>query len=340
VKELQLFTENMGINLPRHYTRRNLSFYIQFEATGNPFSPDNLAKDVISRGGAAAQAIKTKSVDTDGDIDPRLLVQSVDEDYGRPKMADTPKPKTGSFYVRKLSLFSSSKSSHECCPISNLILILAPTGPMLATTTLSVLKFVGKYLDMMKTLEHISYEVFEGLTQIVDYYFFAIYTNFALSTQFNHTRPYLTPVPYSNAHNQHLTQLLFIYLLLEPGINPALFLNLKRIQTHLIFEPPAPQATALGLGALTGAQQQPQVAAPALTMNGPSPTSFKIPKAKMPDQLRGNTNFLVIPTLVSAESLLFVQEAVMAVKSVILVHLGASMKLKPAFNLEFLYGIL
>src|SRR4051794_40693315 len=41
---------------------------------------------------------------------------------------------------------------------------------LLTTTTVNVMRYIGKYLHMMKVLEPISFEVYTGITQTFEYY--------------------------------------------------------------------------------------------------------------------------------------------------------------------------
>jgi len=47
-----------------------------------------------------------------------------------------------------------------------LIPFLILEGPLLTTTTINVVKLIGQYMNMMKTLPNIATEVFQGIVQV------------------------------------------------------------------------------------------------------------------------------------------------------------------------------
>lgn len=54
----------------------------------------------------------------------------------------------------------------------------ASRGPLLANTTLTVLRFFGNYMQMMNVLQPIAFDVLECLSQLFDYYLFGVYDFF------------------------------------------------------------------------------------------------------------------------------------------------------------------
>jgi hypothetical protein len=52
-------------------------------------------------------------------------------------------------------------------------------GPVLANVTLTVVRFCGNYMQMMNVLQPIAYDVIQCLTNLFDYYLYAVYTFFA-----------------------------------------------------------------------------------------------------------------------------------------------------------------
>eukprot|EP00057_Strongylocentrotus_purpuratus_P016470 XP_011670944.1 PREDICTED: coiled-coil domain-containing protein 132 isoform X1 [Strongylocentrotus purpuratus] len=52
-------------------------------------------------------------------------------------------------------------------------------GPILTNTTLTVLRLCGKYMNMMSVLKPIAFDVVLCMSQLFDYYIFAVYTFFA-----------------------------------------------------------------------------------------------------------------------------------------------------------------
>ncbi|XP_064402332.1 syndetin-like isoform X2 [Halichondria panicea] len=53
-------------------------------------------------------------------------------------------------------------------------------GPLLSNTTLTVLRFFGNYIQMMNALQTIASDVLECLSQLFDYYLFAVYKFFTV----------------------------------------------------------------------------------------------------------------------------------------------------------------
>jgi len=57
--------------------------------------------------------------------------------------------------------------------------------PLLTTTTINVVRFVTKYLQMMQILQPISYEIFQGVCEILEYYMYSIYNIFGRTDEDN-----------------------------------------------------------------------------------------------------------------------------------------------------------
>ena len=51
-------------------------------------------------------------------------------------------------------------------------------GPLITTTTINVIRFIGKYITMMKVLQPISYEIYQAITQLSEYYTYTIFSFF------------------------------------------------------------------------------------------------------------------------------------------------------------------
>eukprot|EP01135_Chromosphaera_perkinsii_P008595 Nk52_evm37s1401 gene=Nk52_evmTU37s1401 len=52
------------------------------------------------------------------------------------------------------------------------------TDPLLSSVSLNLVRLVGTYIEMMKSFRPLSYHIFVGLTQLCDYYIYAIYLFF------------------------------------------------------------------------------------------------------------------------------------------------------------------
>lgn len=52
-------------------------------------------------------------------------------------------------------------------------------GPILASATVSLARYIGKYLHMLQILQQISFKVFEGITEIYEVYLHYVYSKFS-----------------------------------------------------------------------------------------------------------------------------------------------------------------
>eukprot|EP01119_Soliformovum_irregulare_P017840 TRINITY_DN5361_c0_g1_i1.p1 TRINITY_DN5361_c0_g1~~TRINITY_DN5361_c0_g1_i1.p1 ORF type:complete len:938 (+),score=326.83 TRINITY_DN5361_c0_g1_i1:314-2815(+) len=84
-------------------------------------------------------------------------------------------------------------------------------GPLVASATISLIRFIGKYLQMMKVLQPINYEIFVGVTQLVDYYIWVVYSFFT-----DDVEPPMG-VPISNKLRNNLARLQRQFLTASPG---------------------------------------------------------------------------------------------------------------------------
>eukprot|EP01113_Clastostelium_recurvatum_P036434 TRINITY_DN5190_c0_g1_i1.p1 TRINITY_DN5190_c0_g1~~TRINITY_DN5190_c0_g1_i1.p1 ORF type:complete len:682 (-),score=197.18 TRINITY_DN5190_c0_g1_i1:960-2966(-) len=125
--------------------RQNIGTYgavfVGLRQTGNPFS--GMIQYATRRRGPLVQ---TKDDDSDDEA-PELFADSVEED-------DTPT-------IKRKTQQGDARG-----------------GPVLANTTINVVRTLAKYLHMMKTLQHISPDVFAGTVQLVEYYVFSVYSFF------------------------------------------------------------------------------------------------------------------------------------------------------------------
>lgn len=70
----------------------------------------------------------------------------------------------------------------------------AEGGPLLANTTLSVLRLFGRYIHFMHLLKTIAFDVLICLNQLFDYYLYAVYKLFGTSSTMDATSPKLRTV--------------------------------------------------------------------------------------------------------------------------------------------------
>ncbi|KYQ89566.1 hypothetical protein DLAC_09518 [Tieghemostelium lacteum] len=52
------------------------------------------------------------------------------------------------------------------------------SSPLISSTTINVIRLIGKYLQMMKILNTLSYPIFTAISQLLEYYVYSIYGNF------------------------------------------------------------------------------------------------------------------------------------------------------------------
>jgi hypothetical protein len=85
-----------------------------------------------------------------------------------------------------------SDSSYEC--IDDRKIEGGSVLPLLANTTLSVLRLFGRYIHFMHLLKTIAFDVLICLNQLFDYYLYAVYKIFGNSSPFDSTSPKLRAV--------------------------------------------------------------------------------------------------------------------------------------------------
>uniref|UniRef100_A0A7N6C0G4 VPS50 EARP/GARPII complex subunit n=1 Tax=Anabas testudineus TaxID=64144 RepID=A0A7N6C0G4_ANATE len=86
------------------------------------------------------------------------------EEHG--KQENTPTP--GNFVSRE-TIRSKKKSDYN---------LSKTNAPILTNTTLNVIRLVGKYMQMMNILKPIAFDVIHCVSQLFDYYLYAVYTFF------------------------------------------------------------------------------------------------------------------------------------------------------------------
>ncbi|KYQ91213.1 hypothetical protein DLAC_08139 [Tieghemostelium lacteum] len=112
---------------------------------------------------------KTKQQDQDSDSDDDELKQdfinedSDDEDDPKSKKP-TPKPTATSSNNSNNSSNSNSQVKEQ------------PQIKLVSSSTISFVRNIGKYLEMMEQLPHISIDIFQGICQLIEYYMYTIYS--------------------------------------------------------------------------------------------------------------------------------------------------------------------
>ncbi|XP_056154073.1 syndetin isoform X1 [Lampris incognitus] len=144
-----------------------LSLFQLFLQEGNPFEmhieqKEEETEDVLASNGYESDELE-KSVyqdyDSDSDVPEELKQDYVDEQTGDAPLKSISRETIRS---RKKSDYSLNKSN----------------TPILTNTTLNVIRLVGKYMQMMNILKPIAFDVIHCVSQLFDYYLYAVYTFF------------------------------------------------------------------------------------------------------------------------------------------------------------------
>uniref|UniRef100_A0A3Q1EX54 VPS50 EARP/GARPII complex subunit n=1 Tax=Acanthochromis polyacanthus TaxID=80966 RepID=A0A3Q1EX54_9TELE len=143
------------------------SLFQQYLQEGNPFEmhiehKEEETEDVLASNGYESDELE-KSVyqdyDSDSDVPDELKQDYVDEQTG-----DVPQKS-----VSRETIRSKKKSDYN---------LNKTNAPILTNTTLNVIRLVGKYMQMMNILKPIAFDVIHCVSQLFDYYLYAVYTFF------------------------------------------------------------------------------------------------------------------------------------------------------------------
>ncbi|XP_017280178.1 syndetin isoform X2 [Kryptolebias marmoratus] len=147
--------------------QEELSLFQLHLQDGNPFEmhidhKEEETEDVLASNGYESDEME-KSVyqdyDSDSDVPDELKQDYVDEQTG-----DAPLKS-----VSKETMRSKKKSDYNLSKVN---------APILTNTTLNVIRLVGKYMQMMNILKPIAFDVIHCVSQLFDYYLYAVYTFF------------------------------------------------------------------------------------------------------------------------------------------------------------------
>uniref|UniRef100_A0A672IR53 VPS50 EARP/GARPII complex subunit n=1 Tax=Salarias fasciatus TaxID=181472 RepID=A0A672IR53_SALFA len=147
--------------------QEELSLFQQYVQEGNPFEmhiehKEEETEDVLASNGYESDELE-KSVyqdyDSDSDVPEELKQDYVDEQTG-----DVPLKSASRETIR-----SKKKSDYN---------LNKTNAPILTNTTLNVIRLVGKYMQMMNILKPIAFDVIHCVSQLFDYYLYAVYTFF------------------------------------------------------------------------------------------------------------------------------------------------------------------
>ncbi|XP_076864898.1 syndetin isoform X2 [Brachyhypopomus gauderio] len=144
-----------------------LSLFQQYVQGGNPFemqidNKEEDTEDVLASNGYESDELEKnvyQDYDSDSDVAEELKQDYVDEQTG-----DGPAKS-----VSKETLRSRKKSDYN---------LNRANAPILTNTTLNVIRLVGKYIQMMNILKPIAFDVIHCVSQLFDYYLYAVYTFF------------------------------------------------------------------------------------------------------------------------------------------------------------------
>ncbi|KAJ1063400.1 hypothetical protein K5549_019183, partial [Capra hircus] len=148
---------------------KTVTLFEQYCSGGNPFEiqadhKDEETEDVLASNGYESDEQEKSAYqeyDSDSDVPEELKRDFVDEQTG-----DAPVKRSS---VSRETLKSRKKSDYSLNKVN---------APILTNTTLNVIRLVGKYMQMMNILKPIAFDVIHFMSQLFDYYLYAIYTFF------------------------------------------------------------------------------------------------------------------------------------------------------------------
>ncbi|KAM8811379.1 syndetin [Eudromia elegans] len=143
------------------------TLFEQYCNGGNPFeiqadSKDDETEDVLASNGYESDEQEKSAYqeyDSDSDVPEELKRDYVDEQTG-----DAPVKS-----ISRETLRSRKRSDYNLNKVN---------APILTNTTLNVIRLVGKYMQMMNILKPIAFDVIHFMSQLFDYYLYAVYTFF------------------------------------------------------------------------------------------------------------------------------------------------------------------
>ncbi|XP_040821085.1 syndetin [Ochotona curzoniae] len=152
---------------PASTSSKTVTLFEQYCHGGNPFEVqdnhrDDETEDVLASNGYESDEQEKSAYqeyDSDSDVPEELKRDYVDEQTG-----DAPVKS-----VSRETLKSRKKSDYSLNKVN---------APILTNTTLNVIRLVGKYMQMMNILKPIAFDVIHFMSQLFDYYLYAIYTFF------------------------------------------------------------------------------------------------------------------------------------------------------------------
>uniref|UniRef100_A0A7M4FA69 VPS50 subunit of EARP/GARPII complex n=1 Tax=Crocodylus porosus TaxID=8502 RepID=A0A7M4FA69_CROPO len=153
-----------------------VTLFEQYCNGGNPFeiqanNKDEETEDVLASNGYESDEQEKSAYqeyDSDSDVPEELKRDYVDEQTG-----DVPVKS-----ISRETLKSRKRSDYSLNKVN---------APILTNTTLNVIRLVGKYMQMMNILKPIAFDVIHFMSQLFDYYLYAVYTFFGRNDTFELT---------------------------------------------------------------------------------------------------------------------------------------------------------
>uniref|UniRef100_A0A3Q2Z7J8 VPS50 subunit of EARP/GARPII complex n=1 Tax=Hippocampus comes TaxID=109280 RepID=A0A3Q2Z7J8_HIPCM len=147
--------------------QEQLCLFQQYLQDGNPFEmhieqKEEETEDVLASNGYESDELEKSTYhdyDSDSDVPEELKQDYVDEQTG-----DVPLKS-----VSRETIRSKKRSDYN---------LNKTNAPILTNTTLNVIRLVGKYMQMMNILKPIAFDVIHCVSQLFDYYLYAVYAFF------------------------------------------------------------------------------------------------------------------------------------------------------------------
>ncbi|XP_051925217.1 syndetin isoform X2 [Hippocampus zosterae] len=147
--------------------QEQLCLFQQYLQDGNPFEmhieqKEEETEDVLASNGYESDELEKSTYhdyDSDSDVPEELKQDYVDEQTG-----DVPLKS-----VSRETIRSKKRSDYN---------LNKANAPILTNTTLNVIRLVGKYMQMMSILKPIAFDVIHCVSQLFDYYLYAVYAFF------------------------------------------------------------------------------------------------------------------------------------------------------------------
>uniref|UniRef100_A0A674NV00 VPS50 EARP/GARPII complex subunit n=1 Tax=Takifugu rubripes TaxID=31033 RepID=A0A674NV00_TAKRU len=149
--------------------QEELSLFQLYLLEGNPFEmhiehKEEETEDVLASNGYESDELEKcvyQDYDNDSDSD---VPEELKQDYVDEQTGDAPLKS-----VSRETIRSKKKSDYN---------LNKANAPILTNTTLNVIRLVGKYMQMMNILKPIAFDVIHCVSQLFDYYLYAVYTFF------------------------------------------------------------------------------------------------------------------------------------------------------------------